>query len=72
MYSLVKWIAAEQVAWYFGLACLTDHSRPGLMTSHDASRVPQAPVHPRNHGPLSKKTTIMPGALAEQGPDVAG
>ena len=22
MYSLVKWIAGEQVAWYFGLACL--------------------------------------------------
>ena len=61
----------EELAWLLAMT-LTGHSRLGLMTSHDASRLPQAPVHPRNHGPMSKQTTTMPGALVEQGPDAAG
>ena len=57
----------EEPAWLLAMI-RTGHSRPGLMTGHDASRLPQSPVHP-NHGPMSKKTTTMPGALVEQGPD---
>ena len=49
---------------------LTGHSRRGLMTGHDASRLPPDPVQPPNHGPMPKKSTTMPGGpCLRQGPD---
>ena len=58
-----------------GVASRHDSNGPLSPWTDDQSRCitsSQAPVHPRNHGPMSKKTTTMPGALVEQGLDAAG
>ena len=58
-----------------GVASRHDSNGPLSPWTDDQSRcitTSPGPCAPPNHGPLSKKTTTMPGALVEQGLDAAG
>ena len=58
-----------------GVASRHDSNGPLSPWTDDRSRcitTSPSPLCTPNHGPMSKKTTTMPGALVEQGPDAAG